>query len=174
MPRLFSAIVPPADVVDHLAAELERVAGPAAELADVRWIPADRWHVTLGFFGDDDDTVRREKWLRRRATNLPAPQLRVVGAGTFAGLLWAGVETTDDVQLAKLARAAGAGRRGYQPHVTLARWRTGNPDRDALAGLFTGYCGPWFRPADLRLIRSDPGATGPTYSTVATLPLVHD
>ncbi|HKN96915.1 MAG TPA: RNA 2',3'-cyclic phosphodiesterase, partial [Pseudonocardiaceae bacterium] len=77
--RLFSALVPPAAAVDHLVGWL---ADRTADLPpEVRWIPAQRWHVTLGFFGDDDDPVRRTRWLRRRTEGRPAPALRLAGGG---------------------------------------------------------------------------------------------
>jgi 2'-5' RNA ligase len=179
MPRLFSSLVPPAAVLDHLS---EWLAEHTAECdAALRWTPADNWHITLGFFGDDDDPVRRTKWLHRRATGRPAPRLRLAGAGTFPGVLWAGLHTDTDADvtlLARLAQAAGAGRRGYRPHLTLARWRSGDVDQAALIRLFDAYTGPWFTPDELLLMRSDfTGAgnggalerRGPTYTTVDRL-----
>lgn len=167
--RLFSALVPPGDVVDHLAGWLASHTGELPP--ELRWTPVDRWHITLGFFGDDDDPVRRAKWLHRRADGRPAPRLRLAGAGTFPGVLWAGVRTADERLLAQLARAAGAGRRGYRPHLTLARWRSGKPDEDAIVESFEGYSGPWFVPDAVALMRSDAGPDGPTYTTVERLPL---
>jgi RNA 2',3'-cyclic 3'-phosphodiesterase len=169
--RLFSAIVPPPEVVDDLAGWL---AGHKGDLpAELRWTPVDRWHVSLGFFGDDDDPVRRARWLTRRAEGRPAPRLRIAGAGTFPGVLWARVHTDDERVLGQLAKAAGAGRRGYRPHLTLARWRSGKPDEMAMVEPFEGYSGPWFTPDVLLLMRSEPGRSGPTYTTVERLPLAH-
>ncbi len=168
MARLFSALVPPASALDDLAARLTD--------ASVRWTPRARWHITLGFFGDDDDPDRRAKWLRRRVTGRPAPALRLAGGGTFRGVLWVGVDTPTDAdahRLARLAQAAGAGRRGFQPHLTLARWRSAAPDEDALIALFAGYTGPWFTPTEVLLMRSELGSGGPTYTAVESLPLVH-
>jgi RNA 2',3'-cyclic 3'-phosphodiesterase len=167
--RLFSALVPPTEAVEHLAAWLaEHTAGLPAEL---RWEPVERWHITLGFFGDGDDPVSRTKWLRRRAEGRPAPTLRLVGAGTFPGVLWAGVTTTDERLLAQLARAAGAGRRNFTPHLTLARWRTGQPEKNMLTNAFAGYSGPRFTPDAVSLMRSETGAGGLTYTTLERLPL---
>jgi 2'-5' RNA ligase len=168
--RLFSALIPPADAIDHLA---DRVAGHTADLpAELRWEPVERWHITLGFFGDGDDLASRVKWLRRRAEGRPAPTLRLAGAGTFPGVLWAGVTTDDEALLARLARAAGAGRRGFTPHLTLARWRSGQPEKDVLTNAFTGYTGPRFTPEAVSLMRSETGAGGLTYTTMERLPLV--
>lgn len=167
--RLFSAFVPPQPVVDDLSGWL---AGHTDGLPpDLRWTPVPRWHVTLGFFGDDDDPVRRTAWLRRRAGGRPAPRLRLAGGGTFPGVLWAGVTTADERLLAQLAKAAGAGRRGYRPHLTLARWRSGEPDEGVLVAALAGYTGPWFTPDAVSLMRSEAGPGGPTYTTVERLPL---
>ncbi|HEY0807234.1 MAG TPA: RNA 2',3'-cyclic phosphodiesterase, partial [Pseudonocardiaceae bacterium] len=65
------------------------------------------------------------------------------------------------------------GRRGFHPHLTLARWRSGGPDKEALIALFVGYTGPWFTPAEVLLMRSELGSGGPTYTMVASLPLAH-
>lgn len=168
--RLFSALVPPVDVLDHLLDHLVR-----AEVPGLRWVPVERWHVTLGFFGDGDDPVNRTKWLRRRAEGRPAPTLRLAGGGTFPGALWTGVLTGDERLLAQLARAAGAGRREYRPHLTLARWRQGRPvvppDTAALVERLDRYTGPWFTPDAVVLLRSEQGPAGPTYTTVERLPL---
>jgi 2'-5' RNA ligase len=48
MPRLFIAVWPPADVLERLA-QL-----PRSEAPGLRWVPAERWHVTLRFLGDCD------------------------------------------------------------------------------------------------------------------------
>jgi 2'-5' RNA ligase len=161
--RLFSAILPPGPVLDELAS---RLGEPGS--GELRWIPRERWHLTLGFFGDDDDETRRTKWLRRRLAGRTAPRLRLAGAGSFPGAFWAGVQTTDRVALDKLAQAAGAGRRGYTPHLTLARWRGPAP---RLPELLTGYTGEWFTPVEVALLRSDPGSHGPVYRLVERVPL---
>lgn len=167
-------------MLDHLT---EWLAERPTDITPVRWTSSDRWHITLGFFGDDDDPDRRAKWLRRRVAGRPAPTLRLADAGTFPGVLWVGARTEGDAdarRLAGLAQAAGAGRqddrRRFHPHLTLARWRSGGPDgpdREALIALFVGYTGLWFTPTEVRLMRSELGSGAPTYTTVESLPLAH-
>jgi 2'-5' RNA ligase len=162
--RLFSAIIPSAEAIGHLAAR------DRPDLPGLRWTPPERWHVTLGFFGDDDDPRRRGNWLTRRATGLAAPRLRLAGSGMLGTVLWVGVAPDTDIDraaLAKLARAGGAGRRGFRAHLTVARWRTGVPDRRRLRELFAGYAGPWFTPAELVLMES----AHSTYTPLLRLPL---
>jgi 2'-5' RNA ligase len=187
MARLFSAIVPSAEAVEHLAGTTAAIGGTdVPELAGLRWTPPERWHVTLGFFGDDDDPRRRSRWLTRRATGLVAPTLRLAGSGKFGrgrfgAVLWVGVAPATDADgaaLARLARAAGAGRRNFRAHLTVGRWRTGVPDRSAAdrstasdrstpRELFAGYAGPWFAPAEILLMES----SGATYTPLLRLPL---
>ena len=168
--------MPSAPAREHLASWLaeQRIDEP------IRWTSADQWHITLGFFGDDDDPDRREKWLRRRIGTRPAPTMRLAGGGTWPHVLWAGVDTEGDADahhFARLAHAAGAGRQEdrlrFRPHVTVARWRTGSPDQERLIALFAGYTGPWFAPTEVLLISSAPTSGAHTYTTVASLPLVH-
>lgn len=171
MARLFSAIVPPDPVLAELAAQVDDVAGSMPEM---RWIPVRNWHVTLGFFGDDDDPARRSAWLRRRVIDRPAPRLRLLGSGSFPGVLWIGLEPAhDDVfALTRLAAAAGAGRRAFHAHLTVARWRGPAGWRRA-RDLLANYSGSWFQPPHVTLLRSDLGPTGPTYTEVERVPLGH-
>lgn len=126
-----------------------------------------KWHITLGFYGDGDDPVRRVAWLRGPVRDHPAPTLRLTGAGTFGSVLWAGVRAHDERRLTRLARAAGADRSRYRPHLTLGRLRSGAPEMGALTEPLTGYSGPWFTPDAVVLLRSE----NHSYTTVERLPL---
>lgn len=152
-------------MVDHLAGWLDGIRRPS----ELRWTPVPKWHITLGFFGDDDDPDERTEWLRRRAQGRPAPTLRLAGGGVFPGVLWVGVQARDDLALARLAVAAGADQRRFTPHLTMAFSRSRTPENAALAELFSGYSGPWFTPDAVELMRS----ANQTYTTVERLPLAH-
>jgi 2'-5' RNA ligase len=153
--RLFAAILPPDDVLDSLEAELARVAG-AAEL---RWTSRAAWHLTLAFYGEDD-LRRRAEWLAPRLAGHAPLRLELRGAGTFTGVLWAGVGGDLD-GLHALGSAAGAGAsdgRPYHPHLTLARWRQPrrpSAARQVVEGM-TAYRGPSWLAADVVLMRSEP------------------
>lgn len=177
--RLFAALYPPPDVLGHLAAAVSRA---EPELVDatvsggnVRLIPADRWHLTVAFYGEDDLDARAEKLSRRvRQLRVRAPWLRCAGAGTFGGVLWIGVHPAPGFgpgMLRTLARAGGVDPEKYQAHVTVARWSTGRPDRRALVSPLAGYVGPWWRPTELLLVRSDLDHAGPRYQVVHRVPL---
>jgi 2'-5' RNA ligase len=121
MPVLFAALLPPADVVEAVAAAL-------GEPGDgLRWEPPERWHVTLAYYGRDD-LAARGAWLEDRLAGRGAVRVRLEKAATFPGVLWLTVAGTE---LTPLAHAAGADAepRPYRPHLTLARFPREEPGR---------------------------------------------
>jgi 2'-5' RNA ligase len=119
MTVLFSALVPPDDVVEQVAEALgEPGDGP-------RWEPPERWHVTLAYYGPDD-VETRAAWLADRLAGRPAVDVRLEKAATFPGVLWL---TVAGSELTPLAHAAGADAeaRPYTPHLTLARFPREEP-----------------------------------------------
>jgi len=162
--RLFTAIVPPARIVAALTKRLADV--PTAP--GLRWVPPEKWHVTLGFFGADDASTR-QAWLEPRLPGVAAPRVRFAGSGTFRGVLWCGVAGDD---ITDLAHAAGAHnqQRAFHPHVTLARGRPpGGLDR--IAAYLREYRGPSWLATEVVLLRSDRGEHGAVYTPVARYPL---
>ena len=182
--RLFVGITPTAEALAHAAGAIDRRAGQAAPdgpdriastTPDMRWVPSERWHVTLAFLGEVDPD--RVPALCARLDDVaarhdPLRGLQLAGAGIFRGVLWLGVEPTARHSPAdRLARAVqremrGAGipveRRPWRAHLTIARWRP-STERDAAAhraaeGL-RGYTGPSFDVHEIRLVHS---ITGPT------------
>ena len=105
---LFSAIFPPADVVDELHDALRpfRSAHPR-----LRWQHPARWHVTVRFFGEAEAAGQLDGLDR-----VTAPVLRLRGSGTFRQVLWIGV----DGELAELGEAAHVPP-DWRPHLTVAR-----------------------------------------------------
>lgn len=168
--RLFSAIVPPGEVLDSLAAALDTGATPDDR---VRWASRPQWHLTLAFYGSDD-LATRSPWLAARVAEHPPVRLQLAGAGTFTGVLWTGVDGDLDA-LHHLAVAAGGGSeaRPYHPHLTLARWkhpRHPGAVQAAESSLAT-YRGPLWQAAEVVLMRSHPGAGGSRYEPLERYPL---
>jgi len=179
-------VVPPRPVLDELEATVAplRPGWPA-----LRWTGMPAWHLTLAFLGEvgDDTAAALGPRLERAAGRHPSLPLSLAGGGAFpsparARVLWTGLRG-DHRALEALARsvAAGARRAGapppdegrrFRPHVTLARCRE-PADVAALVGELSGYAGASWTAADIRLIRSNPGAPGapPDYETVARWPL---
>ncbi|WP_328647008.1 2'-5' RNA ligase family protein [Amycolatopsis sp. NBC_00348] len=119
MPALFSALLPPGDVVDAVAGAL---GDPGDGLA---WEPPERWHVTLAYYGRDDAGTRGA-WLADRLAGRRAVDVRLEKAATFPGVLWL---TVAGSELTPLAHAAGADAeaRPYRAHLTLARFPREEP-----------------------------------------------
>ncbi|KID30268.1 2'-5' RNA ligase [Prauserella sp. Am3] len=138
----------------------DTAAADTAGAGRLRWTARDGWHVTLGFYGEDDPR-RRGDWLARRLDGLTAPVLRIAGAGTFPGVLWAGIATRGDA-LAEVAAAARSDdeRRPFRAHVTLAR---GGPPAAlaAWAEALAGHRGPEWEADAVVLLRSDSPADSP-------------
>lgn len=164
-----------------MAADLETRLDKVRSDAEVlRWVEPDSWHITLGFYGNREHADRRGAWLRRRATGLVAPRIRLASAGGFPGVLWIGVDSANRAAEHAMYAVAAAAKPDdgdeveFRPHVTVARWRRG-PDRNPLAeraALALGdYVGPWWIPRELVLFSSQPKAEGAVYSAVERIPL---
>ncbi|MDP9395135.1 MAG: RNA 2',3'-cyclic phosphodiesterase [Actinomycetota bacterium] len=171
--RLFVAVVPPPDAVGSLDAAVGPVrAGNTA----LRWVPPERWHLTLAFLGEVNDRTAGDAAARfaRAATRHEVLHLSFAGAGRFDGrVLWAGVTGQVD-RLRKLAASVQAGarragvaveERAYRPHLTLARARSPLDLRPMVAAL-SGYSGPAWSVDELVLMRSVLGPD-PRYEVVA-------
>ena len=153
--RLFVALVPPDEAVEHLDAFLEvrRVAAP------YRWATAEQLHVTLAFYGDVEERRLEDlaERLGRAAARRTAFGTAIAGGGAFphvgrARVLWAGLDLDDTgrTELDRLATGcrAAASRAGiavdgqrFRPHVTLAR--LGHPaEVSDWVRLLDAYAGP--------------------------------
>lgn len=185
--RMFAAVVPPPEVVEHLDdfLEVRRAAAP------FRWAPPEQLHVTVAFYPDVperalDDLVERLEVAAGRRTRFAA---RVAGGGAFphvagARVLWADLDLADDdrAELDRLATGARAaavkagttvdGQR-FRPHLTVAR--LGHPDDVTdWVRLLDAYDGPAWTVDTLTLLASylGEGPRGrPRYEVVAEVPL---
>jgi 2'-5' RNA ligase len=180
--RMFVALQPPPDAVEHLDAFLE----VRRAAAGFRWSPPEPFHVTLAFLADVpdralDDLLER---LGRAAARRTVFTTAVAGGGAFpnaarARVLWAGLDLDDGgrTELSRMATGARAaanragvavdGRR-FRAHVTVAR--LGHPqDVTSWVRLLDGYRGPTWRADRVTLVASylGEGPRGrPRYQTV--------
>lgn len=188
MMRLFTAVVPPDEVIE----DLDEFLAPRREAAAFRWAVPEHWHLTLAFMGEaherhlDDLADRLERAARRRTPFT----LQVAGGGAFphagrARVLFADLvadETagTELDRLATGARAAAskAGMRvdgaRFRPHLTLAR--LGHPDEVTnWVRLLDTYAGPTWLVEDIALIASHLGEgprRRPRYEVLGTFGLM--
>ena len=187
MSRMFVAVQPPDDAVEHLDEFLDVRRGAA----DFRWATTEQMHVTLAFLAEVparrvDDLVER---LTRAAAKRTAFETRIAGGGAFpspadARVLWAGLDLDErgGTELSRLATGArtAATRAGievggsrFRPHVTVARLRRAT-EVSRWVRLLEGYQGPPWVADQVELVESflGQGPRGrPRYETVDTFPL---
>jgi 2'-5' RNA ligase len=180
--RMFVALRPPSDAVEHLDEFLD----VRRSAAGFRWAAADQFHVTLAFLAEVpdrtlDDLVAR---LARAAARRTAFTAAVAGGGAFpnvgrARVVWAGLDVdehgrTELSRMATGARAA-ANRAGvavdgqrFRAHVTVAR--LGRPQEvSSWVRLLDSYRGPSWLADRVALVASylGEGPRGrPRYETV--------
>ena len=134
--RLFTALIPPADVVEALEEFVEPRRDTDPQL---RWTSASSWHVTTCFLAavPPDRLDRLVENLAGAAARATPLTVRLGGAGAFpnpyaARLLHLGVTATPAGELERLAAGCrrAASRAGVEPdgarfvpHLTLARLR---------------------------------------------------
>jgi 2'-5' RNA ligase len=187
--RLFAAVIPPVEALDHLDDFLEprRGADP-----DLRWSRPTHWHLTLAFAATVPEYLLEEvaERLASAAERRHLGPLAVSGGGAFpdpdrARVLWAGLAhdvPSERDELAALARGArtafataGAevdGQR-FRAHLTLARLgRPANVTR--WVRVLDAYAGPTWTPDAVSLVASHLGEgprRAPRYEILATCPL---
>lgn len=153
--RMFVALVPPDDAIEHL----DEFLSVRREAAPFRWTDPGQVHVTLAFCASvpdrslDDFVERLERAARRRTPQ----RTRIAGGGAFphsnrAKVLWAGLDLDDPgrEQVRRMATGAkaAASRAGiavdgqrFRPHLTVAR--TAHPTEvGRWVTLLDSYAGP--------------------------------
>ncbi|MDM4722231.1 RNA 2',3'-cyclic phosphodiesterase [Micromonospora sp. WMMA1363] len=191
--RLFAAVYPSPEAVEHLGAQIThlRVGVAGANGINVRLADPVRAHVTLVFLGEveADRLMAVESALGLAAEwsrdgREVAPRLRLGGGGRFGRgrftILW--VDLRGEVEaltvLSRLIRSRlRSGRLPYdekpfRPHLTIARPGDRLPSADVAADVeaLHAYQGPEWPANELVLVRSHPGPR-PTYDRLAGWPL---
>lgn len=196
--RLFTAVVPPANVLDHLDLALRGV-GANLTVSDAnrggpRWSPREMQHVTLAFYADvpEGSLPDLEEELAAVARDHAPFEVRLRGAGTFSSrVLWMGI----DGETAALRRLAAAcldasprevpdDVKPHRAHLTVARARAGQvkPPRarwrkavegprselEPVAQALAVYAGPAWTVDSFALVESRPGA-GPGGGSLYTV-----
>nr|NLI49765.1 RNA 2',3'-cyclic phosphodiesterase [Propionibacterium sp.] len=134
--RLFTALIPSAEVVEALAEFIEPRRGADPQL---RWTSPQSWHITTCFMASvaSDRLDRLVENLTETAARTPPLSVRLGGAGAFpnpyaARLLHLTASATPAGELERLAAGCrrAASRAGVEPdgarfvpHLTLARLR---------------------------------------------------
>ncbi len=180
--RLFTAVVPSLDAVEHLDTFLE----PRRDAGDFRWTRPEQFHITLAFMADASH-LRVEEYVDRLATSLeglPATELRLAGAVAFpnvaeARVIATGVTADDSLETAAVrARNAAVvsgievdGQR-FRPHVTVARTGGRFVEMTNWVRLLDTYEGPAWTFGSVAVIASHLGEgprRSPRYETLAEI-----
>ncbi|RHW27283.1 RNA 2',3'-cyclic phosphodiesterase [Nocardioides immobilis] len=190
--RLFAAIVPPADAVEHLDTFLEPRREASRQDSGLRWTLAEQLHLTLAFMPSVPDHLVDEYGdrLADRLAPTPVPVLRLAGPVVFPNAAATRVLAVSAVPESEgadvvLQRMAGRARNAavtvgaevdgqrFRPHLTIARLRR-PADTTNWVRLLETYTGPEWPVLEVAVIASHlgqgPGGR-PRYETIATIPL---
>lgn len=190
--RLFAALVPPADAVEHLDDFLEPRRASGRQEFGMRWTVAEQFHVTLAFLPDVPDHLVDE-YGDRLADGLartPVPVVRLGGPVAFPNaaetrVLAVGVLPETEGADVLLERMAGRARNAavavgtevdgqrFRPHLTVARLRQ-RTDTTSWVRLLESYTGPDWPVLEVAVIASHlgEGPRGrPRHETLAEIPL---
>ncbi|WP_170323765.1 RNA 2',3'-cyclic phosphodiesterase [Cryptosporangium phraense] len=166
--RLFVAVLPPPEAVDHLREAIDGLHVVRAGVLE----PPERWHLTLVFLGEVSEPVFGR--LAAAAGDARSGPLALAGAGRFGErVLWAGVAgdvgaLAHNAEVLRRHLGVEAEPRPYQPHLTLARPRariTRDELREDVDRLRT-YRGPTWAADRYHLMSSTTGAQGVRYESL--------
>ncbi|WP_370291204.1 RNA 2',3'-cyclic phosphodiesterase [Nocardioides sp.] len=182
--RLFVALIPSEDAVEHLDAFLE----PRRSAAEFRWTRPEHFHITLAFMADAaparvDDLVDR---LAESLDDIAPADAVLAGAVVFPNAAEGRILATDvegEVPLERLATrtrntavASGIEVDGarFRPHLTVARTGGRAVELTSWVRLFETYRGPAWSADGVEVVASHlcegPRRT-PRYETLARIEL---
>lgn len=177
--RVFFAVWPPEMVRERLWHALAplRDATPG-----VRWIPPDRYHVTLRFMGDiDDASLPRLVRAAEALASEPPFRARLTGNGTFLRrgvprVHWVGLKADPLVRVRDLLDRGLAcegfvgERRAFRPHLTIGRPKRGRLPAGTRGGrhreVELSLGAEWFRVEAVHIVQSRLFPDGPRYANV--------
>ncbi len=177
--RLFFALWPPEQVRRRLWRSIE----PMRHAVDgVRWVPPERYHLTLRFLGDVPAELVEDLVAAAQALEAEKPFRATLGSvGAFPRrasprVYWVSVKARPLPRLgelldaALLARGFPARKRRFQPHLTVGRARPRGSTRPLqreqamLPG--PGAASLAFDVRAIDLVRSELFPTGPRYANI--------
>jgi RNA 2',3'-cyclic 3'-phosphodiesterase len=182
--RAFIAVAIDPQIVENITAAITELKG---QIAGVRWVPPDNFHLTLKFLGNVDESAIDPIGERLR-THLRLFQrftINVKGLGVFPGsrrprVLWVGLNGDPLVPLALRIESALQSlgftpeSRKFTPHLTIGRWRetSSAPASSALElERWQGREFGKFSVEDVRVMQSVLRPDGARYHELMTIPL---
>ncbi len=155
--------------------------------ADLKMVARANLHFTVKFLGEISEAQVREVDSRLTALDLRRGDVRLRGVGVFPhprrpSVLWVGCAPEDNPKIVPLAEQViaaleGIGQteeRGFQPHITLARVRSGR-NREALFAFLEKHANHDFglvRLERLSLKSSELTPQGPMYTDIRVYKLM--
>lgn len=171
---------PVLDALESLQREL-RATG-----ADIKLVERENLHFTIKFLGEISEQEAGEVDRRLKSLHVPGAAVRLSGVGAFPGLgrprvIWAGLGPGGAELLGPLGESVisalrGIGqeeRRPFEPHITLARVRSGK-NLAQLASFLRTRSGADFGEIAVKEIRFKSSLlrpSGPVYSDLGVYPL---
>ena len=139
---------------------------PRPDQPGVRWVRPEHWHVTLRFLGECD----RDAVVERLSTAAPPTARAVLGPavdrlGPQVVVPVGGVDALAAAVHRATADIGQRSRRHFRGHLTLARTRRG-----ATSTVVGHPVSGAFDVREIVLVRSELGATGSRYTTIAVYP----
>jgi RNA 2',3'-cyclic 3'-phosphodiesterase len=178
MLRLFIAVDLPAELRSAVAHVCQGIAG-------ARWTRTEQLHITLRFLGDTPEDLLPDVRSRLRQVRVARFELALRGAGVFPPpggrkpprVLWLGLDPPESLRALKLAVDGVLGpdpdtaKRGFSPHLTLARFPTRPRDLDRFLAEHAGFDGGRFVVGNFHLYRSTLRPEGALHEIVESFPL---
>ena len=182
--RAFVALeLPDPEVISRIVSLQQDLKGCGA---DVRLVERQNLHFTLKFLGEISEEMGKEAGRKLGELELSGCDATIMGAGVFPGVkrpnvIWVGVSAEDKEPVTQLGEAViraleGIGeedRRGFQPHLTVARVRSPR-NLQALSAVLDANSNTVFgrvRLAEIKLKLSVLTPRGPIYSDMGVYPL---
>lgn len=154
--------------------------------ADLKAVERENLHFTVKFLGEVSDEAAKLADSRLKGLKLEGAAVFIGGVGAFPSLqrpsvVWAGVPAEDEPKVRSIADVAiqaleGIGERddrGFRPHITMARVKSGR-NRSELASLIEANADRTFgrvQLSELKLKSSRLTPRGPVYSDIGVYPL---
>ncbi len=160
MPRLFLAVWPPDDVVEEL------MALPRKDQRGVRFVPPDRWHITLRFLGQADPNAVVDALIRTALVPAVARLGPAVDVLDERALI-VPADGLDDLAAAVTHATASIGerpRKRFVGHLTVARVKAHAPMPRALGTMMAAE----FDVDEVALVASRQHQDGARYETIET------
>ncbi len=187
MPRLFIALPIESDLKENLSGIKEILAGHKNTL---KIVEPDNYHITVKFLGECTDDLAEKIVNSFLKIECPGDEISFTasGIGVFPNLkmpsvIWAGLRMSGEkinslyCQIEDMASRLGfeKEKRGFSPHLTLARVRKGKKISDDLRNLIISRRETRIGESSFKrlvLFSSNLTPEGPVYTEVESLPFV--